>query len=62
MASVKQDSRRVIVALSATELNDILVQPAKDAGFIDFDPTRILTKEVGTGFEIVFERIEGETP
>lgn len=59
MAKKTEDSRRVRVALSQAELNNILVQPAKDAGFIDFDPTRITTRQVEAGqFEITFERTE----
>lgn len=60
MAQKTEDSRRVRVRLNQVELNTILVQPAKDAGFIDFDPTRINTRALdGGGFEITFERVEG---
>ena len=60
MAAVKQDARRVVVELTQVELNAVLVQPAKDRGFIDFDPTRISTRQVNNDtFEIVYERVEG---
>lgn len=59
MATKTEDSRRVRVRLNQAELNALLVTPAKNAGFIDFDPTRINTKELsGGGFEITFERVE----
>ncbi len=59
MATKTEDSRRVRVQLNQQELNNLLVTPAKNAGFIDFDPTRILTKAVdGGNFEITFERVE----
>jgi len=58
MATIKQDARRVIVAVSDAELNALLVRPAKDANFIDFNPTRIKVDQVqGTGFEITFEKV-----
>lgn len=59
MATKTEDSRRVRLKLTQAELNRLLIQPAKDAGFIDFDPTRIMTVEDGSGFEITFERTEG---
>lgn len=60
MATVTEDSRRVRVRINQNELNTLLIQPAKDAGFIDFDPTRINTRPLdGGGFEITFERVEG---
>jgi len=60
MATVKQSAQRVVVSLTQTELNTLLVQPAKDRGFITFDPTRISTKQVNGGdFEITYERVEG---
>lgn len=58
MATVTEDSRRVRVQLNQSELNNLLVTPAKNAGFIDFDPTRIVTKQNGEGFEITFERVD----
>ena len=58
MATKTEDSRRVRIRLNQAELNALLVTPAKNAGFIDFDPTRIVTKEVQGGFEITFERVE----
>ena len=57
MAEKVQDQRRVIVKLSKAELNQILIQPAKDAGFIDFDPTRIKVDEDGAGYMITFEQV-----
>lgn len=59
MATKTEDSRRVRVKLNQAELNNLLVTPAKNAGFIDFDPTRILTTPLDGGdFEITFERVE----
>ena len=59
MAKVTENSRRVRVQINQAQLNALLVQPAKDAGFIDFDPTRISTKPLeGGDFEISFERVE----
>lgn len=59
MAQKTEDSRRVRVEVTQAEMNAILIQPAKDRGFIDFDPTRIATKPLqGGGFEITFERVE----
>lgn len=59
MATKTEDSRRVRVKLNQQELNNLLVTPAKNAGFIDFDPTRIVTRPAdGGGFEITFERVE----
>lgn len=60
MAEIKQSARRVVVSLTQAELNTLLIQPAKDRQFIDFDPTRISTKQVNGGdFEITYERVEG---
>lgn len=59
MAQKTEDSRRVRVEVTQAEMNTLLIQPARNAGFIDFDPTRILTKQLqGGGFEITFERME----
>lgn len=61
MATVKQDARRVVVAVSNAELNALLIAPAKQAGFINFDPTRVKVDQVqGQGFEITFERVEAQ--
>ena len=61
MARIKQDARRVVVAITAAELNALLIQPAKQAGFIDFDPTRVKVDQVqGGGFEITFEKVEAD--
>lgn len=60
MAQVTQSARRVVVQITQAELNTILIQPAKDRGFIDFDPTRITTKQTAPDtFEIIYERVEG---
>lgn len=57
MAEKVEDFQRVRVSLSQAEINALLIQPAKDAGFIDFDPTRVLTQSLrGGDFEITFER------
>lgn len=58
MATIIEDGRRVRVQVSNAELNTLLIQPAKNQGFIDFDPTRVAVKQNESGFEIVFERIE----
>lgn len=59
MATIKQNARRVVVLITAAELNALLIQPAKQAGFINFDPTRVKVDAVrGEGFEITFERVE----
>jgi len=57
MAQVTQSQRRVTVQLSNAELNVLLIQPAKDRGFIDFDPTRVQVRQERDGFEITFERV-----
>ena len=59
MATKTEDKRRVTVQVSQLELSNLIVQPAKDSGFIDFDPTRIGIDQQGDGnFVIVFERVE----
>jgi len=59
MARKTEDSKRVRVEVTQAEMNTLLIQPARQAGFIDFDPTRINTKQLqGGGFEITFERVE----
>lgn len=59
MAQVIEDTKRVSVSLTQGELNALLVTPAKERGFIDFNPTRISTKPDGGGnFVITFERTE----
>lgn len=59
MAQVTEDFQRVRVQINQQELNALLVTPARQQGFIDFDPTRINTKALDGGdFEIIFERIE----
>lgn len=58
MATVIENGRRVRVQVSDAELNALLIQPAKDQGFIDFNPTRVAVKQNESGFEIVFERVD----
>lgn len=63
MATIKQDLRQVVVSISAAELNALLIQPARDAGFIDFEPTRVKVDAVqGAGFEVTFTRAEARRP
>lgn len=58
MAQIIRDQESTVVFVSTQELNDILIQPAKDLGFIDYDPTRVSIKEAPPdGFEITFERV-----
>ena len=59
MPVVKRNQRIVTVELTQAELNQLLVDRAKAAGMIDFDPTRIQVQEAdaGTGnHDIIFER------
>ena len=59
MATKLDDKQTVRVRVSQTELTNLLIQPAKDLGFIDFDPTRVgIDKEDTGNFVIVFERVE----
>ena len=57
MAEKIEDMQRVRVSITQQELNTLLVEPAKQRGFIDFNPTRIHTRPLRDGnFEITFER------
>ena len=59
MAKKTEDMQRVKVVLNQQEINNLLVQPAKQQGFIDFDPTRIHTRSLdGGNFEVTFERVD----
>lgn len=59
MATVTEDFQRVRVRINQAELNALLVQPARQQGFIDFDPNRINTRSLENGdFEITFERVD----
>lgn len=59
MATMTENSRRVRVQVTQAEMNTLLIQPAKERGFIDFNPTRIATKQLQSGgFEITFEQVE----
>lgn len=58
MAEKIEDRQRVTVKVSKAELSELMVEPAKQRGFIDFDPTRINIKQQNNGaFVIEFERV-----
>lgn len=60
MARVVSSKETVQVEVSTAELRTLLIQPAKDQGFIDFDPTRVAIEEdqAAPGNHIItFERI-----
>lgn len=58
MARKIEDKQTVRVSLSQPELSKILIEPAKDAGLIDFDPTRVFIDQQKDGsFIVVFERM-----
>lgn len=59
MAQVLEDKKTVTVRVTHAELSNLLVQPAKDLGFIDFDPSRINISEVngGSAYNILFEKV-----
>lgn len=61
MATQISNQRIVTIEVSQAELASLLVDKAKTAGYIDFDPTRINVVEadaaLGT-FHIIFERAE----
>lgn len=60
MATQVSDQRIVTVEVSQAELSTLLVDRAKQAGYIDFDPTRINVQEVDPAagsFHIIFEKV-----
>ena len=57
MATKLEDKKSVRVQVSILELTNLLIQPAKDLGFIDFDPTRVGIKQNNDGYVIEFERV-----
>lgn len=65
MATKLNDQRIVTVEVSQVELNQLLVERAKAAGMIDFDPTKIQVHEsdaaLGT-YHIIFENQVEITP
>jgi len=61
MPQVIRSQRIVTVELTQAELNQLLVDRAKAAGMIDFDPTRIQVQEADASAGshlIIFERSE----
>ena len=60
MATVTSTRETVNVSINLAELTALLIQPAKDAGFIDFDPTRVdIKKEPSGDYIITFEKVTG---
>ena len=59
MATTVSDQRIVTVEVNQAELDNLIVERAKAAGFIDFDPTRVTIAEsdpaAGT-HNVIFER------
>lgn len=59
MAIKMEDARRVRVKLTQQEMNTLLIGPATEREYIDFRPSRILTRQLDGGdFEVTFEHIE----
>lgn len=59
MATTIREQQITTVEVSQAELNTLLVDKAKQAGFIDFDPTNVsvVSSDPATGsYHIIFER------
>ena len=58
MADIVERVQRVVVEVGQQELNSLLIEPATDAGYINFVPTRIHTRALPNGkFSITFEQV-----
>lgn len=58
MGKVVEKGSRSVVDLTTQDMNELLIEPAKANGWIDFDPTRVNVSETPAGFTIIFERVE----